>query len=147
MVITRVERIILSTITVVVLFALDLRGDFISRASGNWSDKSTWATNGAGTISVTSGATAVSGSGSAFTTELVAGDMIMNSNGDLIGTVQSITSGTQLTLTAGALITMDGNFRFTKYPTATSAITIRTGHTVTTTSTVSLVFGSLTMQA
>jgi hypothetical protein len=53
---------------------------------------------GSGTISCTHGTTSVSGTGTAFTTELAVGDDIVTSNG-LVGTVASIFSSSNLTLT------------------------------------------------
>ncbi|MDP4027631.1 MAG: hypothetical protein Q8P42_01480 [Gallionella sp.] len=58
-----------------------------------------------GTISTTSGATAVTGSGTQFTTALANGQHLYTAAGVYIGTVSSITSNTALTLTAGAVAT------------------------------------------
>ena len=76
--------------------------------TGNWSDKSTWATNRFGVISCSTTSTIVSGSGTLFTKDLMAGDMLYNSNFSLIGTVASIQSNTQLTLTGNALLGLSG---------------------------------------
>jgi hypothetical protein len=55
-----------------------------------------------GTLSVSSGGTALTGSGSAFTTELIIGSRIYNSSGLYIGTVTAIASDTAATITAAA---------------------------------------------
>ena len=81
---------------------------FNAYKTGNWSDKSTWATNRFGTISSGTGSATISGSGTLFTQDLAAGDLLYNSNFSLIGTVASIESNTSLTLTANALLGLSG---------------------------------------
>jgi hypothetical protein len=54
--------------------------------------------NKTGTITVTIGSTAVTGSTTAFTTELSVGSLIVNTLGQVVGTVASITSASALTL-------------------------------------------------
>ncbi len=64
-----------------------------------------------GTISVTSGATAVSGTGTSFRAQLSEDHDIYNTSGTLIGVVGAINSNTSLTLKSGATATMtDENF-------------------------------------
>jgi hypothetical protein len=60
---------------------------------------------GLGTMSVTSGLTAVTGSGTAFSS-LNPGDIIYNSTNAQIGTVSSFSSNTSLTISSGASATM-----------------------------------------
>jgi hypothetical protein len=60
---------------------------------------------GLGTMSVTSGLTAVTGSGTAFSS-LNPGDVIYNSTNAQIGTVSSFSSNTSLTISSGASATM-----------------------------------------
>jgi hypothetical protein len=60
---------------------------------------------GLGTMSVTSGLTAVTGAGTAFSS-LNSGDLIYNSVNALIGTVSSFSTNTSMTLASGATATM-----------------------------------------
>jgi hypothetical protein len=60
---------------------------------------------GLGTMSVTSGLTAVSGSGTAFSS-LNPGDVVYNSTNTLIGIISSVSTNTSLTLSSGASATM-----------------------------------------
>jgi hypothetical protein len=60
---------------------------------------------GLGTMSVTSGLTAVTGAGTAFSS-LNPGDIIYNSVNALIGTVSSFSTNTSMTLASGATATM-----------------------------------------
>jgi hypothetical protein len=59
-------------------------------------------TNLTGNLTAATNTTAVSGSGTAFTTELVVGSNIYNSSGVYVGTVASITNNTNLVLVANA---------------------------------------------
>lgn len=61
-----------------------------------------------GTITAATNTTSVSGSGTVFLTELVAGRVILNSSNVVIGTVSSISSNTALTLTANANVAVSG---------------------------------------
>ena len=59
------------------------------------------------------GSTAVTGTGTTFTTELSIGSVIKTAVGVVIGTVASITDNTHLTLASNALITYSNiTFRF-----------------------------------
>ena len=60
---------------------------------------------GLGTMSVTGGLTAVSGSGTAFSS-LNPGDVVYNSTNTLIGIISSVSTNTSLTLSSGASATM-----------------------------------------
>lgn len=60
-----------------------------------------------GTIKTSTSTTAVEGTGTTFTTELKAGDVIFNADGMQIGTVSQITDNTHLTLTSRAMITIN----------------------------------------
>ena len=64
--------------------------------------------DGTGTITVTLADTAVTGVSTLFTTETAVGRKLYDTNGDLIGTVASITSDTALTLERGALVAVSG---------------------------------------
>jgi hypothetical protein len=57
---------------------------------------------GTGTITASTSSTTVTGSGTAFTTQLAVGSSLYNSEDVLIGSVASIASNTSLTLTANA---------------------------------------------
>jgi len=59
-----------------------------------------------GTISVASGSTSVTGSGTLFTSALEIGTKIYNSLGNLIGTVSTIANNTSLTLTSNSGLTV-----------------------------------------
>jgi hypothetical protein len=59
---------------------------------------------GTGTITASTSSTTVTGSGTAFTTQLAVGSSIYNSSDVLIGSVSSIASNTSLTLTANAAV-------------------------------------------
>jgi len=64
------------------------------------------------TITAATNSTTVTGSGTIFLTELVAGRVILNSSNVVIGTVSSISSNTALTLTANAAVAVTGgNYR------------------------------------
>jgi hypothetical protein len=76
-----------------------------------------------GTLSSSTSSTAVTGTGTLFTTELAANDVIYNLSGLKIGTVSSITDNTNLTLTSNAEITHSGNYRSTATYDGTSAVT------------------------
>lgn len=61
-----------------------------------------------GTITAATNSNSVSGSGTLFTTELVAGRVIVDSSNVTIGTISSISSNTALTLTANASVAVTG---------------------------------------
>lgn len=81
---------------------------FNAYQTGNWSNKTSWATNRFGAVTTSTGSTQVSGSGTLFTQDLVAGDLLLNSDYNLIGTVTSIESNTSLTLSGNALLGLSG---------------------------------------
>ena len=60
-----------------------------------------------GTIDASLGSTAVTGTGTAFTTEAVVGDVLKTSTGLDIGVIASITTNTALVLTANSLVALD----------------------------------------
>ena len=101
--------------------------------SGNWNNYNTWAKALAGSVTVTSGSTAVTGVSTFFTEELFVGYKLYSNGGTLLGTVLSITDDTHLTLTANAL----GTGGPTIYTTArialeTGTITSSTGNATVT---------------
>lgn len=59
-----------------------------------------------GTITCTTGSTTVTGSGTSFTTELAAGNLLVNSSGTTIGTISTITNNTSLVLTINAAVAL-----------------------------------------
>jgi len=90
---------------------LYLQGESVSgvvatRVTGaaNWSNVSTWIQNRTGTITASTASAIVTGSGTAFDTDLSPGDVLVLQSlpGTVIGTVASIQNATQLTLTANA---------------------------------------------
>jgi hypothetical protein len=72
----------------------------VTNANGNWSASSTWIRTMTGTISVGNNATAVTGVGTSFTTELSVGSVLWLPDGSAVGTVSAIGSNTTLTLAA-----------------------------------------------
>ena len=70
-----------------------------SVATGTWEATAWPSTQRSGTITVTSGNTTVVGTGTAFLTELSVGNIIKTTGNIQVGTVASITSNTNLTLT------------------------------------------------
>lgn len=83
--------------------AFPARGNWISVEFKHYAYGSNTARTG--TISTTSGATAVTGSGTLFTTELANGQHLYTATGVYIGTISSITSNTALALAVGAAAT------------------------------------------
>ena len=69
---------------------------------------------GTGTITASTSSTTVTGSGTAFTTELAVGSALYNSQDVLIGSVASIASNTSLTLTAnsGVAVAAGSTFQY-----------------------------------
>ena len=68
---------------------------------------------GTGTLTCDTGNTTVTGTGTAFDTQLSAGSVLVDEDGELIGFVDSITNATELELDANALVDVtDGSFAF-----------------------------------
>jgi len=86
---------------------------------------------GAGTMSVTRGLTAVSGSGTAFSS-LNPGDVIYNSVNTLIGTISSVSTNTSLTLSSGASATMSSE-KYSIIPFGQFSVSIGSSHSASTT--------------
>jgi hypothetical protein len=86
---------------------------------------------GAGTMSVTSGLTAVSGAGTAFSS-LNPGDVIYNSVNTLIGTISSVSTNTSLTLSSGASATMSSE-KYSIIPFGQFSVSIGSSHNTSTT--------------
>ncbi len=107
--------------------------DITSVATGTWEATAWPSTQRSGTITVTSGSSTVTGAGTAFTTELSVGNIIKTN--DVvpvpIGTVASIVSDTELTLTTNPATTLtDIDYLVQGVGPADHAI-VDTGHTVT----------------
>lgn len=86
--------------------------------SGNWSGSDVWGIKLTGTVSFTNGSTSVMGSGTAFTSELSAGDKIFGADGNWYE-VASITDDTNLTLSsayAGSDVSGVESYKQTSYP-------------------------------
>ena len=101
----------------------------ITDSSGtlNWSNKATWIQNRTGTsITFTNGSTAVTGTGTLFTTELVAGDvLVLQSDPNTVrGTVASISDATHLALTAAAGGNASGAYGREQVPAAADDVII-----------------------
>jgi hypothetical protein len=67
-----------------------------------------------GTITCTTGSTTVTGSSTLFTTDLTAGDILVNSSGTTIGTISTITNDTSLTLTSNAAVAVTAGVTYIK---------------------------------
>jgi hypothetical protein len=68
---------------------------------------------GTGTLTCDTGNTTVTGTGTAFNTQLAAGSVLVDSDGSTIGFVDSVTNATELELAANALVDVtDGTFVF-----------------------------------
>lgn len=65
-------------------------------------------TAGTGTITTSTSSPTVTGSGTSFTTQVVIGQILKNSGGTTIGTVLSVDSSTQITLTSNAAVAVSG---------------------------------------
>ena len=86
---------------------------------------------GLGTMSVTSGLTAVTGAGTAFSS-LNPGDVIYNSFNTLIGTISSVSTNTSLTLSSGASATMSSE-KYSIIPSGQFSVSIGSSHNTSTT--------------
>ena len=108
---------------------------YVSRATGNWNATGTWAIQRTGTITTSTASATVTGSGTLFTTELAANNVLYTAAGVAIGTVKSITNATTLVLTANAASTNTGVNYFATSPStpsvAADVVTINSPHTVT----------------
>ncbi|MGA2625396.1 MAG: T9SS type A sorting domain-containing protein [Bacteroidota bacterium] len=103
-----------------------------ARATGNWSDNNTWNSGKTGTISFDSGATAVTGVGTYFTTELAPGIDIYFSGGVKIGTIASIANNQHLTLVTGYSSKWTGiAYAARIVPMATDSVLIRADRVIT----------------
>ena len=75
----------------------------------SFADSSTYADISlTGTITASTSSTSVSGSGTAFTTELAVGSIILNAAGATVGTVLSIASDTSVNLAANGAVAVSG---------------------------------------
>ena len=69
-------------------------------------------TDGSGTITASTGSTSVSGTNTAFLTQVFAGNILKNSAGTTIGTVSSVTNNTTLVLTGNAAVNVsNGSYK------------------------------------
>src|SRR5258708_23844678 len=86
-----------------------LAATYVSIATGNWGTASTWAILRTGAITSSTASTTVTGSGTLFSTELAAGNVLYTATRVAIGTVKTITNPTTLTLTCHHAATDSGN--------------------------------------
>lgn len=86
---------------------------------------------GLGTMSVTSGLTAVTGAGTAFSS-FNPGDVIYNSVNNLIGTISSVSTNTSLTLSSGASASMSSE-SYSIIPFGQFSVSIGSSHNTSTT--------------
>jgi len=112
-----------------------LAATYVSIATGNWGTASTWAILRTGAITSSTASTTVTGSGTLFSTELAAGNVLYTATGVAIGTVKTITNATTLTLTGNAASTNGGIAYYATTagtPSAAADVaTINSPHTVT----------------
>jgi hypothetical protein len=122
-----------------------------SRSTGNWNNIDNWisSANLTGTISTSTSSATVTGSGTAFLSQLSEGADLYQANGTTkIGTVQTIHSNTSLTLTANAANNNTNiSFKIRKIPAGNDAVIIGGGHTVTIPAGLSANAGSITISA
>lgn len=78
--------------------------------TGSYVNLQTNGVSGIGSIICTTGSTAVTGSGTGFTTDLYVGSQIFRSDNVLIGEIASITNNTTLVLTAVSNMTYTGGY-------------------------------------
>jgi cell division septation protein DedD len=102
-----------------------------SAGTGDWSAAAWPNTTRTGTITTSTSLTAVTGSGTAFTTEISVGNIIKTTTNVVIGTVASITDNTHLTLTGNAASTNSAISYRSQGVGSGDAVTIASGHTVT----------------
>jgi|GEM_PF-3776110 len=105
-----------------------------STASGNWSGAATSAwplTNRTGNVTSSNVSAAVTGTGTAFLTELTIGNVISTQAGTAIGTVLLITDNTHLTLTGNATNSVTGQTYRSNGVGPGDSATIASAHTVT----------------
>jgi phage tail sheath protein FI len=88
-------------------FAAKFPGVLGNSLSVSMADSASFIRTLTGTIDASLTSTAVTGAGTAFTTELTVGDLLKTSTGLEIGTVASITTNTALVLTANSLVALD----------------------------------------
>ncbi|WP_310560238.1 PA14 domain-containing protein [Flavobacterium sp.] len=101
--------------------------------AGNWSAPSTWSSiTRTGTISSSTSSTTITGVGTQFTSQFVAGSMIYRNDGTtLIGVVASISNNTTLQLVANAAVAVSSQTYTAKIvPTAADDVVIPAGNTV-----------------
>ncbi|HEY6503027.1 MAG TPA: T9SS type A sorting domain-containing protein [Chitinophagaceae bacterium] len=94
--------------------------------NGNWGTATIWETPTlTGSISTNTGSTAVTGTGTSFSTQLSVGAVLYRTTGTAIGTISSINSNTSITLTANASNNnTNAAFRARKVPAAGDVVTI-----------------------
>ncbi len=132
---SRFPLLVLTCLALSMLAPTAWAATFTSAATGNWSAAATWGATPAiktGTITCTTSATAVTGVGTLFTTEVKAGDSLYNNSGALIGVVASVASATSITLTANAAVAVSaGAYKDFAVPTASDDVIIQNTHNVT----------------
>lgn len=119
-------------ILILFLAAFNLEAATItSTATGNWSASAWPNTLRTGTITTSNASTTVTGTGTAFLTEISVGNIIKTTGNVIIGTVASITDNTTLILTGNAASTNSNiAFNFQGVGPIDAAV-IAAGHTVT----------------
>jgi len=130
----KIFLVFLFTICSVSAFAVG--GTVVASANGNFSAAATWTNvniNRTGTVSKLANSATVTGSGTAFQTELTVGSVITTQGGTAIGTVLSIQSQTSLTLTTSPVTAITNQtYRTTDGPPAPEdAMTVNNNIAVT----------------
>lgn len=90
------------------LFSSLYPATIIAVNDGDWNASSTWAKQISGTLSFTSGSTTVTGTGTNFANELGPHYKLYDIDGNLLGSVSSITNNTSLELESASATTASG---------------------------------------
>src|SRR3990170_1980419 len=150
------KKLIPSTIAIMALILClgwqAVAGVVTTRVTGaaNWGNISTWIQNCTGTITASTGSAIVTGTGTAFDTELLPGDVLVlqTAPGTVIGTISSIQNATQLTLTANAgANAVDQTYGRQAVPTASDDVVIGNTALAATAVTVTLDVASATVNS
>ena len=118
-----------------------------NRKTGNWNAVATWTSSPSGTITSAKNSCAVTGVGTAFTTQMAIGTLLYNGTAE-IGPVGSIASDTSLTLSTCSHAAVTGiAYSARRVPTASDAVSLVPGYTVTVSANVSGVAASLALNS
>ena len=117
--------------------------------AANWNTAATWIQNRTGTVTFTNASQNVTGVGTAFTTELSVGDVLIlqASPGTVRGTIFSITSNTQLTLVVNAGANANGAYGREQVPGSADDVVIGNANLASPAVTITLNVASATVNS